>query len=305
MTTNLILLLFSSLVFVVAQQKDHCNILSLSGGGSHAAIGLSILEEVQLPEYDLIAGLSGGSVNAMYLSYFNTNTTFKVGLSSLIDIWKGMKTTDVYTVSLMNINKLWAYYDNTPLRKSLEDIFTGFSYTNDTAAKPAVISLSNLNKAILDYKFLNSYTLKEQIDLVMASSAMPYLFPPVKINGTTYMDATILADEIIHGVYNFIDCKTYNITIISSDNKLEKIKTIDTAKLYVSRLLSIMLDDYNNQLVEIISAQCYRDDYSITLNYCYPLSKDINNFIKIRFENIPQLMAKSKNFTCEKYTFCL
>ena len=294
------LLINASQVF--SQKKELCNILSLSGGGSHASIALSILDEIKLPEYDLIAGMSAGTINAMFLGYFNNKGMFETGLNTLTELWKTLKTSEVYSANIVNINKIWAYYDNTPLYNSLLDIFSQVDgYHLD---KPVVVGLTNLNKGILDLKLLNNYNLLQQINWVMAASSMPFLFPPKKINNTLYSDGTILADEIIHGLYNFIDCNNYNITVISSDNKLEKVTKFDNPKQYVSRLLSIILDDYNNQLVEVISTQCFRDDYTITLNYCYPLSKDINKFIKIKFENADELMAISKSFKCEKYNFC-
>ena len=99
-----------------------------------------------------------------------------------------------------------------------------FNYKNLITS---LIGSTNLNNGNLDIFNLDNYTNKEQTELLMTSSAIPLVFPPRIWNNNIYVDGGVVTNSILNGLDGFIDCKFYNITYISSSDKLSIVDNID------------------------------------------------------------------------------
>jgi NTE family protein len=163
----------------------------LSGGGNLGAgqIGtvLALLERGIEP--DLLVGTSAGAINAAYLA-------FDPGLDGarrLADIWTSVRTRDVFRLPV----KPWvilrrlrgeSLYGNEGLRSLLER-FAPYEYIEDAeVALRIVASDFETGREI-------AFHSGPLVEAVLASSALPGLFPPVEIGGRLYVDGGI-ADNV-------------------------------------------------------------------------------------------------------------
>lgn len=163
----------------------------LSGGGNLGAIQvgavLSLLEHGITP--DLLVGTSAGAVNASYLA----DDPGLDGARRLAEIWSSVRTRDVFRFPVRPWHLLAhlrgdALYHNDGLQRLLE---RSLPYRNieDAALRLRVVAT--------DFETGRSVAFHSGpvVDAVLASSALPGLFPPVRIGGRLYVDGGI-ADNV-------------------------------------------------------------------------------------------------------------
>ena len=301
MNCNVLFLFFISFIFVNSK-LDNCNILSLSGGGSFGAVELGILEKLDNKNYDLISGISVGALNACYLSYYDNNN-FTTGLDNLKDIYINLKNDDIYVPNFhfnyKNISKI-GFYDTTPLHNTINKILSKFNYKNLITS---LIGSTNLNNGNLDIFNLDNYTNKEQTELLMTSSAIPLVFPPRIWNNNIYVDGGVVTNSILNGLDGFIDCKFYNITYISSSDKLSIVDNIDNLETLIKRLVEVINSDFNNELSEFININCKYPRGKI--NYCFPDNEKLKNYSILDFTKGKELINIGRNYHhCIKINYC-
>jgi len=78
-----------------------CKILVLEGGGSHGAIQGGIIESLLETKYysspnpyNILSGISAGSLNAATLSYYKDQ--FPLGISTLKQIWVNSSNSNLF-----------------------------------------------------------------------------------------------------------------------------------------------------------------------------------------------------------------
>ena len=305
MNYNTLFLFFLSLIITssnfVNSKLDNCNILSLSGGGSFGAIELGILEKLDI-NYDLISGVSVGALNACFLSYYDKNN-FTDGLDNLKKIYIDLKNDDIYIPNFhfnyKNISKI-GFYDTTPLHNTLKKILYKFNHKNII---PALIGSTNLNSGNFDIFYLNNYTTEEQTELLMTSSAIPLAFPPRIWNNNVYVDGGVISNTILNGLDGFIDCKFYNLTYITTSDRLNVVENIDNLEILVKRLVEVLYYDFNNELSESINFNCKYPKGVI--NYCFPDKEKIKNYSILDFTKGKELIEIGRNYHhCIKINYC-
>ena len=295
--------------------KELCQILSFSGGGSFGAIEVGILSKISLDKYDMITGISAGGLNAGFLSYFNidssqTNYTLSDGIDNLARIYFNLTNSDVYTHNFAQIYSTWSLYDTTPLRKTLTreiDKLQDFNQLN-IKPKPTLIGSTNLNQGNLEIFRFDLENKKNQIDILMATSAIPLVFPPIQLGSNLYVDGGAIANEIINGIEGYTGCDKYNITFITASEKINPITSINTFDDYIRRVIQVVITGFNNELTEIINDPCVNSlskNNKGLINYCYPISSSLSNFSMLDFEHGKELYEIGKNnYKCEQYNYC-
>lgn len=179
-----------------------CNILSFSGGGSHGAVEAGIFSKIYQGEtYSAILGVSAGSLNSAFLG---KQSNMSDGIENLLKLYQTVKTRDIYhpilnpTISLLNTSSL-----NQTLQKYLPE--NGYHV-------PTFIGTVNITSGNFEVFDLSIYNRAQQIDLLMASSAIPVMFPPVKLNNSYYVDGGLINNQIVSNVF----CNDYvNLTYIT------------------------------------------------------------------------------------------
>lgn len=264
--------------------KNICNILSLSGGGSLGISEISILEEVYGGEkYDLITGISVGSLNAFYLSHFEN---FEEGINSMKDIWFDLKSKDIYEFSVFNPYEYWSIYDTKPLWDTFGNILKDLPQGDKTRT---IVGSTNLNENKLEIFDIHTFDDEMQKMLLLASSAIPIAFPPIHINDTYYVDGGFITNEILFEVDKFMKCDEYNITVILTDNPNDNFQYINNIEDYIDVLIKGMLKNFDLQLLKFKSI--FKNS-NIIIHY---IDKP-KNITMLNFDNSKYVYKYSKNF---------
>ncbi len=216
------------------------NQLALSGGGSFGAVEIGILKritETDVKKYDLYTGISAGALNAGFLSYFSN---LKSGVSAAEKMYKSIHNLLIYDilpptgVSVLNTE---------PLFNTLTKVI------NNMPGKPVIhtlIGATNLYSGNLDVYTFEDNDNANKVLLLMASSAIPGIFPPVKYDGQLYADGGTLSNELLQvkGQTGYL-----NITYITPyEGYTYNNEPINSLKDMIKRTLDIVFSNFNNPL---------------------------------------------------------
>ena len=299
-----------------------CNILSFSGAGSFGAVEVGILDRMSssLPTFDMLTGVSAGGLNVGFLSYYSIDTgcsgCFKQGITELKNTYFELTNDTVFTRNTGQIARTWSYYDTAPLRKTIESKLGALSYKGIPTV--ALIGSTNLNAGVFQIFEFQKESKLRQIQIMMATSAIPLAFPPENIQGTYYVDGGAVANEIISGVESFLSakgCDKYNFTFITASEGLAQVKTIDSFNDYVRRVVKVVMTDFNNELAEIIDAPCSSEAIGTSggtskgaIQICHPSTKGgdyLSQYSSMDFSYGKELYEIGYNyFTCDSYNYC-
>jgi NTE family protein len=204
--------------------------LVLTGGGARAAYQVGVLKAIAqyMPRnhgipFPIICGTSAGSINASALACYAS--CFHLGVKKLELIWKNLTTDQIYTsdashvlghISQGILSSFQADYANKPARSILnneplrvllnkvvdfkridKNILKGYlsalSITASSYNSSESISFYQAHKNISPWNRAKRRGKKTQItcDHLMASSAIPMLFPSVKIGHQHFGDGSI------------------------------------------------------------------------------------------------------------------
>ncbi len=205
--------------------------LVMTGGGARAAYQAGVVralyEIIGAREklFEVIAGNSAGAINASY--YAGHAENWDVATHNLCDLWKRIKPGNVYDVRTRILSEMGMKWlggsvfggltsegshtnhllDTKPLR-NLITRETNFNHVqqNIDAGHLHGISLSTTNyttgtsvifyqghESIQDWSRSDRFSVRCQLneDHLMASSAIPFFFPPIKINQGYFGDGCI------------------------------------------------------------------------------------------------------------------
>ncbi|MBL4799661.1 MAG: patatin-like phospholipase family protein [Oleispira sp.] len=204
--------------------------LILSGGGARAAYQVGVLKAIHkiLPKnsanpYDIIAGTSAGAINSVALASYAEN--YRIGMRHLERIWTGFSPEQIYRTDFWGITRSLlrllrttiigrrykhdkvSLLDNTPLRNLLSQViqFDNIQKAIDNGALHAIsVTGSGLESGESvsffqgHYSILNwqrhrriGYRSRVGVDHLLASSAIPMIFPSIQINKEYYADGAV------------------------------------------------------------------------------------------------------------------
>lgn len=248
----LMFLLFSSFASVLSLGRDFrpssstekFNQLSFSGGGSFGAVEIGILKrilETDSKQYDLYTGISAGALNSGFLSYFSD---LKTGVKSVEKIYARLHNLMIYNVfpptgvSVLNTD---------PLFKTLTGIIDNMP--NDPVIN-TLIGATNMYSGNLDVFSFEDNNDSDKVLLMLSSSAIPGVFPPIKYNGQLYADGGTLSNELLQVKGN--TGKYINITYITpSQGYTYNDDPIETLKEMLMRVFKIVTSNFNNPIVTL------------------------------------------------------
>jgi NTE family protein len=270
------------------------NQLSFSGGGSFGAVEIGILKrllETENKKYDLYTGISAGALNAGFMSYFDNLQT---GINVAEEIYSNLQNKMIYDlipptgISILN---------TAPLFKTLTRIL------NTMPGKPkvhTVIGATNLYSGNLDiFNFEDNDDLNKVL-LLMSSSAIPGLFPPIEYNGQLYADGGTLSNELLRIGTN----KQYlNITFITPyEGYIYDSLPINSLQDMLKRVLTILLENYNNPLATMVQ-NCNKPIGEINKYYVNPES--LKGYNILNFDKGRELIDIGYiNMMQKKYKIC-
>jgi NTE family protein len=172
------------------QPDDHRprTALVLAGGGTRGALQIGMLQVLTEHGFvpDRIYGSSVGAVNGAAFA----GDPSREGVQRMTEIWRGLTRDTVYPQG--RLHGPWLYlqqrdsvFVNSGLKKVIEDGI-GFDRLEDAAIPVEVVATS-----LVDGRE-RWFTYGPAIEAVLASSAVPAIFPPVEIDGERFIDGGVV-----------------------------------------------------------------------------------------------------------------
>ena len=313
--------------------------LVLPGGGARAAYQVGVLKAISElitdnNPFSIISGTSAGAINASLLA--SRSQSLKEAVEVLSGVWCNFKTNEVYrtetTVMLKSIFQ-WlltvssggvlvknpkSLLDNSPLRQLLEDTINlegiknninkgnldAFAITAASYSSKKSVTFFQSDEDDIDWERFLRVGVKTDIliDHLMASIALPLIFPAVKINNEYFGDgamrqATPLSPAIRLGAEKLL--------IINTDSKSPNNQLTDN-QIYpsIGEVGGYMLDalftggllsdlerlDRINQIIENSGNNSVQTSNKKMkhLDYCViSPSKDIKKIAKEHYKDVP------------------
>lgn len=249
--------MFTILLLILSVYTDKCHILALSGGGAHGSFQAGVIKQIHEKgvTWDVITGISAGSLNAIGLALFPKEKQ-QTAIDNLQQIWYNITRNSVYK---HNLYPPWdqSLYDNTPLNTT---IYNFVLQTPGTIQRNIVIGSVCFNTGKLELFYASDMSdISDIVHVVMASTSSPLLFPPHLYRGKYYVDGGLFSNQIIApGInYCFDNNKTdIKITVISCD---QPVKEITTEEINNYHLLGAFLRDYDIGVDALLNHELYTD----------------------------------------------
>jgi len=283
------------LVFFVTNVAGTINQLSFSGGGSFGAVEIGIIKrlldlEGREKTFDLYTGISAGALNAGFLSYFKN---IRDGIRVAERIYQSINNRMVYKLlPLTGVSVL----NTEPLFNTLNAVISRMP------GEPVVhtlIGATNLYSGNLDvYAFENS---ADKVHLLMSSSAIPGLFPPIEYNDNLYADGGTLSNELLQVEHK--GDEYINITFITPyEGYIYDNEPIDSLEKMIKRTISILTSNYNNPLATL-NQNCANPIGEINKYYVDPVL--LEGYSILNFDNGKELINIGYNGVRQKkYKLC-
>lgn len=154
------------------------NAIFLSGGGARGAYEVGVLKSLMNAglKIDIIGGTSVGAVNAVLAATDQ--------IDELSDVWQKVSTLSVYRprLDVWNLGSWLSLTDNTGLAKRLRDEVRW----SRLARSPMRVFISATNLTLRQNEVFSTSEITYRH--VLASSAIPLLFPPVRLGRYWYID---------------------------------------------------------------------------------------------------------------------
>lgn len=213
--------------------------LYLAGGGARGAYQAGVLKALneilkvkQLP-FTMITGVSVGSINASLLAAYAQD--FPQAVERLDAMWSNLRSKRVFKASNYQLGKsvfrnfinviikqqnTGFLLDSSPLRALINDT-VNFSLINDNLSETGLQTVEILSHSYESNQTVSFYQHYKQpfedwsyprhisrridinTDTIMASSALPLFFPPVKIDGMHYGDGSMGLVAPLRGALRF------------------------------------------------------------------------------------------------------
>ena len=271
------------------------NQLSFSGGGAFGAVEIGILkrlQEIEKTKYDRYTGISAGGLNSGFLSHY---TNICDGITKAEQIYSNIRNSDIYEILPETGNSL---FNTSPLHKTLTTIISKMP------TEPVVntlIGAVNLYTGNLDtYTYDSNLDLDGKVRLLMSTSAIPVIFPPIQFNSYLYADGGTLSNNLLNVVHS---SNYLNITYISPYGPMDENTTpIKSLKEMIMRTFQIVKRNYNNPFTEL-NHNC--DIPYGEINYYYVNKNALSGYNMLNFDKGAELIEIGyANIVKNTYKLC-
>lgn len=205
----------------MSDMSEHEWGLVLAGGGGKGAYQIGVfkaLEEYGADDYiTMVSGSSVGALNAILFAYGD--------IKMAEDLWSGISHKTFLSVS----PDIWEKNQGLASRDGLVGIFDNYIdfekiRNNEKSIYASVTDYgeNGREEGIIKYYRLNYKKESEIRDILLASSALPILYSPVRINGNICRDGGLtdnlpIAPLYIEGIRKFIVVGLSENTVIDCD----------------------------------------------------------------------------------------
>lgn len=269
--------------------------ISFSGGGAFGAVEIGILKRIlseNTKNYDRYTGISAGGLNSGFLSYYSN---INDGVKDAEIMYSNIRNNDIYEIMPITRNSL---LNTKPLHKTLNMIVANMS--NEPVIE-TIIGTVNLYTGNLDtYLYDSTLDTEDKIKLLMSTSAIPVVFPPIQFKGYMYADGGTLSNELLDIVHS---PEYLNITYITPyDTMIEVDNAIDTIEEMIMRTFRVVKHNYNNPITQL-NQNC-ESPYG-EINYYYVTPSALSGYSMLNFNKGKELIDIGYlNTKSKKYKLC-
>jgi NTE family protein len=174
---------------LAVRRKDRTAFV-LSGGGPYGALQVGMLKALieSGVKPDLVVGTSAGAMNAAFVAI---DPSLR-GISRLESIWSSISDDDLFPGS--RNKRTWArlmmrgnrIFDNSGLRDLIERNLGADIRFEDTQLPLSIVAAELITGAE------TVFTSGRLVEPLLASAAMPSIWPPVEIDGQSYIDGGVV-----------------------------------------------------------------------------------------------------------------
>jgi NTE family protein len=162
-------------------------------------------------EPDLIVGSSAGAINAFCFAQQPTIA----GLDRLARLWSGMRRRDIFPLSFgQMVAGLSGFRDGVVSSDRLRRYLTG--KIGDADLTEATVPVHVVATDLADGQPV-VWSSGPAVDALLASTAMPGVFPPVMIDGRLYVDGGVTADTPIKQAEDVGATVTYVLPAVGAE----------------------------------------------------------------------------------------
>ncbi len=318
--------------------------LILSGGGARGAYQVGVLKGLAeiLPEkkktpFQILSGVSAGAINCAKLA--TDISHFGNAVEKLIYMWSKIKPEQVFKTDFLSLNKfslglfgakkLNALLETAPLRdlilnscdfeqiaKNLKNevIESVIITANNYDQSSAISFIQTLTQySTWQESRRQAYVTKINVDHIMASSAIPMLFPPIQIESDYYGDGCVRnstpcspairmgAEKLfVIGVRTQIDAEKYKLSesqrhtkTASAPSMIMILNTLLNAVLLDSVEQDVMRIQRINRLADLVKKNEKGDHLKVIPALCISPSQDIGEIARQHAHHLPRLIRMS------------
>lgn len=310
--------------------------LMLSGGGARGAYQAGCLQAIseinkskQNP-FKVVSGISAGSINGAFVASHADD--FYKGSHQLVEFWSQLKTENVIKTNSFSVaknafkwifdlgfgkmrkgNKIKFLMDSAPLKNLLQDIVplerisqnikNGYLESlaitaTDYSTNRNITFVETGNEKLVHWKRVNRESLFTDItiDHIMASSALPFLFPPIRVDKAYYGDGALRNTAPLSSAIHLGAKKLIIIGVKTTEQHDHFVHTLPTPARLLSCLInSALLDGIDidlerlDRLNRLITSDCTFDNHEFSVvDYLYLCpSKDISEIAEEYFYLLP------------------
>lgn len=188
-------------------------VLALSAGGQYGSFGAGFLRGwsqnpvTRRPKFDLVTGVSAGGMLAPVA--FSTSSSDKV-----LDVFRGLDESGVFKRrGFLALPSSSSFFSAEPLEKTLKSLLTddlveGIAEHHSTGARLLVMAtnLDTTRAEVFDLGEIASAPVPMGVrrdcitEVMLASAAIPGVFPPRNIDGTLYVDGGLRDQVFLQGI---------------------------------------------------------------------------------------------------------
>jgi len=236
--------------------------LCFSGGGIKGIMELGVLHTLTENNLLDLKEVSGNSVGALVA----TVAALKLNINQVIDTILTTDFVKLTDLNLINFLSSKGLCNNKYLRKFIENITVRADITfseafNLTKIKLNIVCSDIQTKSLKCFNYINTPNVKIS-DAILASTAIPLIYPPVVIEGRRYVDGLLINNT----PYNVIEHQGKTLVIYFGSNKHdEESKCKDGSEnifSFIKQIFFCMTEETNNRILQNI-----KDKDVLVLNY--------------------------------------
>ncbi len=288
--------IFFGLSILIGLTNANYNILSFSGGGAFGAVEVGILDKLVSSNsisksFDLYTGISAGGLNSGFFSHF---VSVEVGLPVIKNIYTGLSNSDVYSLYPKTNTSL---FNTKPLELTIKKTIGKLN----SSKIQTLIGTTNLNTGYLDTYYYNTLEFEDQVKLLMSTSAIPVIFPPISWKGQLYVDGGEISNQLLEPITS---AQWINVTYITPSFGLTPDYSIETFEDILIRNAEIVLNTFDNSIFAL-NVNCGTNKPRGELNMYWVPSNALLGYSMLNFNKGKELLEIGySNVQTKKYDLC-